>query len=246
MITKIKTYTVGQLFHTGWTDLSPAQFIQLVQLREILVKTNGRSSHAAFVKTHMLQVLCKKLHLFSKITIEQMFDLFPILEFIEKPGIFYVIDNLYLDGLTYRAPKPKLEGMSLWQLIEADAAFSKFLITQDAVDGIMFVKKLYTPFSGRSRNRLHPSIAVPAIALNYSANRQWMTETCTELFPPADDDTVETPSGSSLSQFTGPLWMSLLFNLADTPAFQGMERAKLAPAMEALLYLNQRARENKG
>lgn len=235
---------VGDLFHTSYESLAPEQFLQLIQLKDIRDKEE-RPEHRAFVSTSMLRVVCKNLKRFPDIRQDQLIDCFDILNFIDEPYTGFIVKSFRHAGKVYAAPARNLDDATFYQVVESDAEFTRYLVTQEEKDLDKFCLKLYRPVDdpGSPAGELD-SVAAHTIFYNYAACRNHFTGIAENLFPPPDNDTDKKETDRN-NIFTGPMWLDLLYSLADTPAFQGIDKAKTANFYEALLYLDKRAKDNR-
>lgn len=232
----LKTFKITTLFHTTWQTLTPGQFVQIIQLQGILaLAERSRSEKRAFVQTSMLYALCKNLKAFKKLTAAQIIDCFEALDFLKEPCLTFLVPG---------GPEDKLYNLTLEQVAEADAEFSKYMVTKEPQYMESFCRKLYGPCRDArpcvSADRSFTDIEQLTILHNYAACRQYFTDRCPNLFPKSGE---ETHGSASQPVYTGEMWRDLLYDLADTPAFEGLENAKNANFYEALDYLEKKAKE---
>lgn len=238
----VRSLRISDLFHVGYETLSPEQFLQLTQLKAIR-DAEQSTENRAFVSFSMLRSICKNLKLFKLLTRSQIRDCFEVLSFLEDPFPDFIIKTFHHSGQSYINPGAKLENATFYQIVESDAAFTRYMISENAGDLDKFCTQLYRPVDGADEKSSLPDLHKQVIFMNYAACRQHFTSLCPNLFPPADNS--EDPEEKKEPVFTGPMWLDLLYALADTPAFQGIEQAKNANFYEALLYLDKKAKENQ-
>lgn len=253
---KKKLYQASDLFHTSWDTLTKKQLLQLLQM-QAMVTREKEPDKQAYIKTCMLYAINKKKSFFKKITDAQMVDLFAELAFLQEPTNRWFVPSFQHNGFKYYAPMPGLKGFQLPDGREAEFTFAK-LMYSDSFYTIMlaseqqeyfykFVTHLYLrePFKqGRARNL--SGIDMQVIILNYAANRDAVFRRFPHLFPRKENEENQQPETSNQHpevKPTGEMWQSLLHSLADSTAFAGLETAKNAIALEALGYLDQKAKE---
>lgn len=154
------------------------------------------------------------------------------------------------------------------QLVYADSAFSTFCVmnyefqqTQskdlaremdDVVNGLIGI--LYNkpddfdPVNMEKNARvvaLHYNTPEKALILHTYANiRAFIIKRCANLFPQQEEDPYADPSNPPAPRQTGPMWMNLRYDLAETEAFKGLNTARNAWMYDALDYLDKKALEN--
>jgi hypothetical protein len=156
------------------------------------------------------------------------------------------------------------------QLVYADTAFSRFcinnykyqrgdhskeLITEmdelvNALIGILYKRpedfdssdlEVYTRIVP-----LHINPKKRSLILHTYANvRSFIIQRYPNLFPRHAEEVSEAPApvSEAMPMDTGPMWMNLRYDLAETDAFKGLETSKNAPIYDALGYLDKKAYE---
>jgi hypothetical protein len=152
------------------------------------------------------------------------------------------------------------------QLVYADSAFGQFCVMhyehqqtqskalardiEDTISGLIGI--LYTlpddfdPVNLEVKARivsLHFNTQQRALILHTYANiRKYIISRCPNLFPQPDEVDDNTPPPAPRE--TGPMWMNLRYDLAETEAFKGLQVARRAWMYDALDYLDKKALEN--
>lgn len=150
------------------------------------------------------------------------------------------------------------------QLVYADSEYSKFCLAHhqyqvapsaalekemsDRVCGLIAVlyrdPEHFTPEeSERLAGAIPGALAIynRALILHTYANvRGFIINRYPNLFPPSEDDEA---GANPIPVLTGPMWMDLRYDLAETDAFKGLQTARDARIYDALDYLDKKALE---
>lgn len=187
----------------------------------------------------------------------------------KTPWLFFPVGNFWSNGVEFQ--RPDLHGSlpmynrSFDQLVWADTAFSSFCVLnyqllkedlsesqkrqvqQDMNDAINnLVAVLYHPQKGFEVEKMEvharlvnmKSIAERSLILHTYANvRTFITERCQYLFPGVGDSHTQAPVN------TGPMWLNLRYDLAETNVFRGFDTARQASIYDALDYLDKKEYE---
>jgi len=237
----MKQVEAVQLFTSSWEELKPDQFVKLHRIRDLIEEKQRTSGETGYLKTEALKLLCKNIKTFKRLTPGQIYDCFPLLDFIYEDTTTFVVRAVRIDQRTLGAPDPELKNLSFYELIIADSDFSKFIISKNIQYLDHLIATLYTR-EVEMVTRMQSIEVKEAIMINYAACRNYFTARCPNLFPKQQKDDNDPPGPPS---YTGEMWLNLLYDLAETPAYQGIENAKKANAYEALDYLEKKAREMK-
>lgn len=261
---------VADIFINQWDDLKADQAAVLLFWRDRLARAVDREKHeaAGFYKSMIVRFLLKDKKIFKKLSTAQVRDIADDLTFIHDPWYTFHVTWLKTKrGVIYR-PDYKMASFTFWQLIMADAHYSKFLILnhQNSKEQEHVLNKLiaviYQPSPGQftdttieDYSKLLPkglSMDLKYLILHtYSNIRKYIVnERCPDLFnpppePAGDKQTDPGTEAGNTPQYTGNMWQQMLFDLAETPAFSGLENAKNARMYDALDYLNKKAVEAK-
>lgn len=249
-----KTYKASDLFHTSWDTLSKKQLLQLLQLQTMLMKEKDADKQA-YIKTHMLWAINRNKKLYKQITSAQMVDLFAELDFLKEPTTRWFVPSFHHNGFKFYAPMQELKGFQLpgdkegeftfAKLMYADSYYTIFLLNSQEEYFWKFASHLYMREPSKHGKKITME-DMQMIVINYAANRDAVFSRFKHLFPkdqPSDPEISGELSEEVPVKPTGQMWQSLLYSLADTPAFSGIDNAKNAVALEALSYLDQKAKE---
>lgn len=166
-----------------------------------------------------------------------------------------------------KTPGTHLKDRSFVQLVYADSFFSKFFI-QDYYDKLAYpphdpspmseaylndmISVLYTSPANFKEQEIenrsetigaHLNDYERAIILHTYANvKEFIIDGCPTIFFRPEETEEDKPRVPIDSE---PMWQDLLFDLSETPAYQGMDAGKSAPIYEALNYLEKKAKSNK-
>lgn len=260
----MKSYTITDLFKTEWGALNTLEHAEVIYLSDRLKQTKAENLEKAWGHTAimLLRALRKNKSAVAKITIEQAVDCVRDLTFITQPWYYFpVLENhAQLEAASMSATPPAyLQGYTFSQLVYIDSLFSKFaILSWKATTGklqaaIPYLDKMigviYTPANLFDENKIaergqlitrHIKDYERTVVLHTWANiKERIIKECPNLFPQAAQ-TVATDQPPKDSE---PMWQNLLFDLSETLAYQGMDRAKAAPIYEALNYLEKKAIE---
>jgi hypothetical protein len=192
-------------------------------------------------------------------------------EFVD-PWLHFPIPGFHFESRVFRAPE-KVGGLPMYnlvfdQLVYADAAFSNFCVMNheyqkiyskelkkemdENVNGLIGV--LYTPPEAFDPVNIDMHANIVPLKLNaseralilhtYANIRSFIMDRCPNLFPrQAEAEDPEVPAAAPVQ--TGPMWMNLRYDLAETEAFKGLTTARKALVYDALDYLDKKALESK-
>ena len=267
----MKAYSINKLFKTSWEELSCRDFISVIALSDKLHEMQDKSTpEYGLLSIAMLKVLRKNSLLADKINVEQAVDCFNDITFFKRddkgdfltPWYFFPVDSFYAGRAKFH--KPEMNGtLPMYyrifdQLVYADTAFSNFCVmshqanhqlsndTDDSLNALIAV--LYqTPQDFdinqleakalQVKNKLSPN--KKALILHTYANvRKFITDRCPNLFPKKHGD-----NEPAAPQQTGPMWLNLRFDLAETEVFKGFDTARNALIYDALDYLDKKIKE---
>ena len=260
--------TVEDTFINSWAELKADRASILLHWRDKLVRALADDLHdvAGMYKAMIVRFLVRKNKIFKYLNPAQINDIADDLKFIHEPWYdFHVTWIKSKLGAIYR-PDEKLSSMTFWQLVKADAEYSKFLILnfrevsgqEHALDRLIAI--LYQSEPGKfDENDIEDyANALPKgltfdlkylILHTYSNCRKYIVnERCPTLFNAgASVPLVSNAEGPSETlepaepTYTGKMWQNMLFDLSETPAFSGLETAKNARIYDALDYLEKKS-----
>jgi len=185
---------------------------------------------------------------------EQLLDISEDLSFIDTPVYKFHIPWIRTKAGTLKAPGENLNTFTFYQLIKADAEYSKLLILTSELKQEQFhsinrlISIIYQPehyqfdedlieiSAGSLPARLTFDLKYLILHTYASCRRYIVDQRCPDLFNKGDES-------SEKIEYTGKMWQDLLFDLSETPAFNGLETAKNARIFNALDYLEKKVKE---
>jgi hypothetical protein len=274
----MKQYSVTDLFHFSWKDLSTEQMAKLIMLkqkREYCLRDNDHQS-AGHWSIMILRELRKNKSAVADLNVAQAVDCINnILSvkstrepkyYLSEPWFFFPA----VSNPLFPAPDDLMSNLCFHQLVYADSLFSKYLIT-DYHDRRAFPSQdpselaeaylldlfavLYTPAEIFDESKIEERAALLKKVLKehdklvifhtYANIKQYITQQrCPVLFnytePDPEEPAQEQPEDVE-PPYTGQMWQNLLYDLAETPAFPGLDKAKNAKVLTALDYLEKKA-----
>jgi hypothetical protein len=264
------TLKVSDIIINDWSQLKADQAAILLVWRDKLIQAinQGKSELSGFYKSMLVRHLIKKPKIFKKLNSAQIHDIADDLNFIHDHWYSFHITYLKTKHGTFYRPDYRLASFTFWQLVKADAEYSKFLILNHeesdeqyhALDRLVAI--IYQPKPGYFTDvTIEDHASVLPIGLTfelkylilhtYSNIRKWLvSERCPTLFNSVPSKSNEIPhqvrdDEPKQPQYTGNMWQQMLFDLSETPAFSGLENAKNARMFDALDYLEKKAIEAK-
>jgi hypothetical protein len=267
---KKQQHSIRDLFFFSWKELSVKEMANAIIAKQYLDQVKDREDHTwGHYAILLLRSLRKNKALVSKIDVAQAVDCVNnILEQVSDPGNpqYYISEPWYffppVTGEFFEAPAERMMNRSFNQLVYADALFTKYLVQEYAdrrahpsqdpspmaeayLDDLIAV--LYTPADRFDERNIEQDAKLlrltdpqKIVILNTYANVKayLVRHRCPNLFDQNDDE-KETPVITEPT-YSGEMWQSLLFDLSETPAFPGLEKAKSANMYDALDYLEDR------
>jgi hypothetical protein len=162
-------------------------------------------------------------------------------------------------GYRFDLPDDRFSDTTFGTLVELDSLFTRYLRSQKESIMDAFLKELYTVIKTGPApiDQVLADIPYPyrldAFRM-YAVVREKIFTKFPHLFSGSPSrslsevegkgtskKTPKTPLNFKKIQDSTPLWHSVLFSLAETPAYQGMKTAKEANMWEALTYLDEKA-----
>jgi hypothetical protein len=255
----MKTLAVADIFFNSWAELNWKQAIELLSERNKIAQAqaeglHGVAGHRIFIT---LRLLAKDKKLFKKLNADQLLDVYTDMAWIHQPWYTFHIQALAMpDKFLIYAPDEYMHNCIFKQLVHADALFSKYLIANDVKDLHRLIAVLYQftynfkelPFNPDHMDRMADEIArvikpgqAELILHTYANIREYITKRCPNLFPIVHPSKADDLANSKPMQYTGPMWQSIHFDLAETEAFKGFETSGNTRIYDALDYLEQKA-----
>jgi hypothetical protein len=193
---------------------------------------------------------------------EIIHDLFDkSLKWLQKKPTEFAFPVVKIGNQTFNLPDSKFSEVTFGQLVELDSLFTRYLRTQRESLLDSFLETLYTIQSPI----LNPKSKIPNLKSEisnlpypykldafrmYAVIREKVFTSFKHLFPrplsgaegegTSKKDTKKPLDLRKIADST-PMWHSVLFSLAESPAYQGMHIAKAANMWEALTYLDEKA-----
>lgn len=249
-------HQISEFFYDSWDQLDHKKAIQMMLIKSKVDSMLEAEQYewVGRMGFFQLQTISRDPLFLKKLTEEQIYDIRKDLVFIDSPWLFFHIVAIKGKHHTYFSPGERMYDLTFQHLIYADANFSKYLITEQPRDLDKFIASLYQPMFEGDRIPFIPDNLDPIgedigaalhrhekqlILTTYVHIRNSIMERCPALFKSSS----EPDNNSSSVEYTGEMWRDLLYELADTPAFQGIEAAKSTPIYEALDYLEKKAKE---
>ncbi len=245
------TLPESSLLHQSWQSLPPKKRYQLMALLPFIDDPIGKMLILrAIARTTKDYKLIRTLPNSAAV----VYDLFKYsLKWITEQPKGFSFPEVKADGWVFTAPGDRFETVTFGQLVELDSYFTRYLRTQREALLSSFLINLYS-VSKQGKTDIQKAVAkigdpyrLDALRM-YGMIREKVFASFIHIFP--------TPKGTSKKskqakvdlrkiQDTTDMWHSVLFSLADSPAFQGMETAKAANMWEALTYLDEKAYQMK-
>lgn len=171
------------------------------------------------------------------------------LSWITAPPTDYTFHQISHMGWTFSTPSAKYEDITFGEWWELDAYFTKFLKYQKESHLDTFLDVLYDV---ERSGKVFKSTVIKSLPYPYRLDafrihavvREKVFSHFKHLFPQKKSESKKTnsePVDFTKIHDSTELGHSLLFSLADTPAFQGLETAKASNMWEALTYLDDKA-----
>jgi hypothetical protein len=255
-----KTYKITDLFKTTWAELTTDEIAYVIEHRGKYLHAreqgwHGAAGHHAIM---ILRTIRKNKALVAKINVEQAVDCINDMSFMHQPWYFFPEVGGY-------QPAAYLKNHTFIQLFYMDSLFSQYHV-QDYRDrnalptlhpSVMahafldeMIGVIYTPPAefdearveehGKRMSDILTDAQRMVILHAYGNVKEFIIGNCPLLFPQHEEEvtTVKKPPAE-----TEPMWKQLLFDLSETPAYQGIANAKRAPMYEALDYLEKKHKE---
>lgn len=189
----------------------------------------------------------------------------------KTPWHFFPIGNFWVDRIEFTRPEMNgtlpMYNRCFDQLVYADSAFSSFCFLNyqyrqapskdlaremdESINGL--IAALYVNPHDFDPAMLQVNSDLVSLKLNLSSRalilhtyanvRSFLVERCPNLFPRPEEDEYDALVPESAPELTGPMWLNLRYDLAETEVFKGLETARKALIYDALDYLDKKALE---
>jgi hypothetical protein len=226
-------YTVQELFHNEWDQLSGKVIAEVYALYLQLQSVEKDSTEYGFLMIAILRRLRKRPLVIDKINVEQAVDIFNDLTFLNKPWHFF--PEIQHPGLI--TPQEKLAQHTFDHFIYADNEYSSYVVTQDDKYLNRLVATLYQKtFDKEAVEPIAKTLKLDEwqkqlVFFTFSHVRAFVMKRCKTLLPSVSSSEESKP------RTTGAMWLKIKHRLAETPAFQGYDKAGSANMYSTLDYL---------
>lgn len=246
----------SDILYTSWEEIPLHKVRLILQILPVIRWEVHHHWGNTYLKNFLLKQLFKSRKIYLKTTAEQRVDLFTHeIGWIQDFSTTFPIPSYKLKGKTFLAPAQMLADISVERLMEADIALFRYIHSEKKSYLGHFLAMLYIlPGVDLSDEVLSENAELLlqidekekiAIIRSYLGSFEALRKECQTLFPSEDnpssrgrDDRGDLKRESRKPKDPAPNWKKLLFELANTPGYPGMESAKSAPAWEALPYMN--------
>lgn len=247
--------TASSILYTSYDQIPLRKLRVILQLLPVIRWDVYGNEANTYLKNLLLKHLFRSRKVYLQTTPEQRVDLYTFeLDWLRELSPKFPIREFTLSGHTFKAPKDGLTNLTIDQLAEADTRLSRYLISERAEYLNTFLACLYSDGSEWSEESIKANSELLAkleewqkvsIIRSFVGSRELLTKSCPHLFP-TNPNGGESNSGEAKSPLkggrgvedTGPLWDALIYDLASTAGYPGVQTAKKANAWEALSYLN--------
>lgn len=238
-----------QLFFDDWSQLNEKQAWSILYHQEVYNNNKSGYSLRQVLKTALKPIHKKAL---KKRSGEELLDIYKDTElFFNKPFYEFFTKSIKTKKRILAAPDQKLFDITFENFCYADAAFSDIAILhhnkQDTEAAInKFIATIYLPHNGAKRADFDANDVLQYIdsifLMPYQKNliirayaniKDYIVNVrCPLVFPaPASDGEPTAP------QHTGKMWQDKLFEVAESKAFKGVDKAGKANLYKVLDYL---------
>lgn len=227
---------------TCWNDVMPEQLIAVMKM----VETNIAGPNFIHTLTGFSKYIIRKLGDF------QRFQLMESMTFLSDDKLHNSIihQKLFAGKQYFKAPKPKLKGMTFGQFIFIQSHFGSYQHNQDKQELSNFLAALYNPSGKKFEEEQIPRYAPimektnpllkEAIVLNFSLIMEWLSAVYPLVFvkPPVDANKNETPK-----EYDPMVWPKIFENMVGDDIRNSDDYAKL-PIHTALRFISKRIKMN--
>jgi hypothetical protein len=240
------------ILYQTWEEIPLNKLRVILQVLPFVQWSVNDDPANTYVKNFILRHCFKSLKTYKLTTAEQRVDLFTHeLRFLRAPSCYFPLRSYRMEGKVFRAPTKGMSDITIERLAQADTSLSRYIITERSNYIGEFIAALYhelgTEYGNQEEFEANAKILykIPdhekaAIIRAYLGSRKLLMKQCPYIFPEPKtrrenkSDEIKKPK----AQDTGPMWQTLIFELANTSAYPGMELAKKANAWEALQYFD--------
>lgn len=269
----MKSYHISDLFKTSWAELTVQEMANVIELNLKRKHADAQELYAAsgHYAIMTLRNLRKNKSVVAKINVEQAVDCINDLAFLTQPWFtFPALSSGEGKGGIFITPDTHLKNHTLGQLYWIDSLFSKFFIQEyhdgrahppqtpstiaemflDEMIAVIYTKpdefdeKLITD-RGKMIGKQITNDHRTCILFTYANVKEFILENFPLTFPRSEEQEPDEPKLPKAPVDSEPMWQDLLFDLSESKAYPGMDRAKKAPMYEALNYLEKKHKRSK-
>lgn len=247
------SYAIDDLFVSGWGQLNAAEASALFFYKTALDSAikNKKYLEAGKYRALITRLLIRNKQVYASLTAEQIRDITEDMKWLNDKWYDFHVTWIDVGSTRLKAPGERGHTWTFWQWCKADAEYSKVVVMtynkqkgiERAVDRLVAI--IYTPDGGFDEDNIEPYAKMLPKRLEkdlkylifhtFANIREYVMDRCPNLLPRGSEKAEPT--------YTGQMWQDVLFDLADSQAFGGIDRAKNAPMYQALDYLEKRAGE---
>jgi len=247
-----KSHKVSDLFFTSWKDLQdrPRIHAEVYGLNLQIKQTDRAKPEYGYQLIAILRRLRKNLKLVDKINEVQAVDIFNDLTFLDEPWYHFPVRKIKAGKLNLVGPDEHMARHSFDHFIYADNEFTRSMTDGGSIHYIRRLAATLYKHQGETtldRESVDDRVIdmkvqdweLQLIAATFGHIRGFITKRCKHLMP-----APVKPEGQDEHQVqpTGPMWQTLKHRLAETPAFQGFDKAGSANIYDCLDYLEDLAK----
>lgn len=255
-------HRAADILYTSWEQIPVRRLQNIIKVLPLVDWNKQDDWMNVFCKNLILKNIFRDTRTYRQTTAEQRVDLIAYeTGFIRQLTHRFLIPLIHLQDQTFRAPKEACTDLTIERFSEADTRLSRYFISTKEQYLHDFLACLYlsdAPFDADTMTKNGQILSkIPyyqqiSIVRSFLGSRQLIEKRFRHLFTQANSQPPtanrQPPTANSQQpkvQDTAPFWEVLIHELANTPAYQGMHRARQANAWEAMAYLDYEIKKNK-
>lgn len=246
----------SDILFTTWEEIPLRKLPIILQILPLIRWDIHNHWGNTYLKNFLLKQLFRSRKVYLKTTPEQRVDLYTLeLDWMRELSPKFHFPKLIIEGHTFTAPKEGMTDLRLEVLAEADTRLSRYLISERSEYLHAFVAAVYSAGQPWDPDTLTANAKIlskiedwkkVSIIRSFVGAREVLTKSLPDLFPSSSvPEENDKKTKKIRAQDTGPLWDALIYDLAGTAGFPGVETAKKANAWEALSYLNHEIKKTR-
>jgi len=268
----VKQYTIDQLFKTKWSQLSVGEQASVLEhkFRWQHAKEQGLEQAAGHCAIMILRALRVNKSAVSKINVEQAVDCINDLAFINEPFFQFpgLPSGVGPNSTDFQVPQSHLKNHTLGQLYWIDSLFSKVIMaeysdsrahppqTPSTIAEIFLHEMIGVIYThpdlfdekqvserGMSIGKILTEAHRHVVIHTYANIKEFIVNAFPFTFPQIEEQESDEPRASKAPVDSEPMWQTILFDLSESKAYQGMDKTKSAPMYEALTYLEKKHKD---